>query len=259
MLEKPLELQSDEKIIENPNLPDNDVKLAAISESAGESRLFLNSLGIKTIEIKNNFNLSESVSSHADIRMLHIQNKCLYVYFDEKNLFKNLQFFTVESINYKMSKKYPDDVRLNCAIIGNKIICNKRTIAKEILEFAESNNFIIINTKQGYSRCSICIINENAIITDDDSIYKAAQNFFDDTLLISKGSIGLKGANYGFIGGCTGKIGKNKIAFNGRIESHSDHNKIIDFLNKYNMYAVELTNRKLEDIGGILPLTEAIL
>lgn len=258
MSEKLSELPSDERIIEKPNLPEKDVRLAAISESAGESKIFLNSLGIRTVDIQANPKLSQSVSSHADIRILHLPNKCLCTYPEEINAYKNLQFFTVSCIDYKISADYPNDVRLNCAVIGSKIICNKRTIAREILEFAEKKGFQIISTKQGYSKCSVCILNENAIITDDPSIYRAAQNFFNDTLFISKGSIGLKGADYGFIGGCTGKLGKNKIAFNGRIESHADHNIIIDILDKYKLTAIELTDKKLEDIGGIIPLTEAI-
>lgn len=258
MSEKLSELPSDEKIIEKPNLPENDVRLAAINESAGESKLFLSSLGIRTVDIQANPKLSQSVSAHADTRILHLPNKCLYVYSEEMSTFKNLQFFTVYGVDYKISADYPNDVRLNCAVIGSKIICNKRTIAREILEFAENKGFQIIDTKQGYSRCSVCILNENAIITDDPSIYRATQNFFNDTLFISKGSIVLKGAGYGFIGGCTGKLGKSKIAFNGRIESHADHNNIIDILEKNNLSAIELTDKRLEDIGGIMPLTEAI-
>ncbi len=257
MSEKHSGLPSDERIVEKPNLPENDVKLVAISESAGESKKFLHSLSIRTFDIKANPKLQKSVESHADIRLLHLPNKCIYSFSEELSKFKNLQFFTVRGINHEISADYPNDVRLNCAVIGKKIICNNRTIAKEILEFAEINGFQLINTKQGYSKCSICILNENVIITDDPSIYKSAQNFFDDILFISKGSVGLKSANYGFIGGCTGKLGKYKIAFNGRIESHTDHNNIIDLLDKYNMTAVELTDKRLEDIGGIIPLTES--
>ena len=53
------------------------------------------------------------------------------------------------------------------------------------------------------------------------------------------------------------KINKNVIAFNGRIESHTDHNKIIDFMAKHNMDIIELNNDRLTDIGGIIPLCEA--
>ena len=166
-----------------------------------------------------------------------------------------------KKINYKhiraqLGNKYPKDVLLNCAIIGNKIICNLRTIAAEVLEFAESSGLTVINVNQGYSKCSICVVNENAIITDDESIFAAAGNFFNDTLFVSKGSIVLNGYNYGFIGGCCGKIDRNKIAFNGAIECHNDCNKILDFLKRNSVECIELHNERLCDIGGILPIYE---
>lgn len=258
MLTKPLMLQSDERILLNPNLPQNDVTLAAISETAGESIKKLHSLDISTVGTVPHEKLSVSVNSHSDIRMLHIETNKLFCFKEETDKYRQLANFTVFSINETMGLKYPDDVRLNCAVIGKNIICNTKTISKEILKYADENGFNIINCNQGYSKCSICIIDDNSIITDDPSIYKSAQFFLNDILFISKGSIGLKGADYGFIGGCTGKLGKNKIAINGRIESHNDHNEIIDFLEQHQMECIELTNNKLEDIGGIIPLAERI-
>ena len=49
---------------------------------------------------------------------------------------------------------------------------------------------------------------------------------------------------------------KNILAFNGRIESHTDHNKIYDILDKYNITADELLDEPIEDIGSIIPLSE---
>ncbi len=256
MLTKPLTLQPDERIIVSPNLPENRVTVAAISETAGESIKKLNSLGIRTVIINANNKLNECVESHPDVRFTLLPNKSLFCCKEEYDRFCQLSGFNVCSIPEEMKKNYPHDVRLNCAVIGNKIICNRKTVSTEIIKFAESRSMNIINVNQGYSKCSVCIINENAIITDDLSIYRATQNFFNDVLLISKGSIGLKGADYGFIGGCTGKLDKNKLAFNGRIESHPKHNEIIDILNKYNTEPIELNSEKLVDTGGIIPLVE---
>ena len=164
--------------------------------------------------------------------------------------------FNIKNISDNPGNQYPDDVRLNCAVIGNKIICNTKTIAHEVLEYAYEIGLTVINVNQGYSRCSICVVNENAIITDDISIFTAAQNFLDDVQFISKNSIRLDGYNYGFIGGCCGKIDKDKIAFNGSIESHDDYKLILDFLNRNKVECIELHNDRLTDIGGILPLTE---
>lgn len=244
------------KFVKKPNLPENKVSTVAISHTAGESVKKLNNMGIDTIIIPDNPFLPGPVKSHADLQLLHLEYNTIFC--QNEHLFSGelKEKFFIHTIKEKAGNKYPDDVRLNCAIIGKKIICNEKTISKDILEYAYTNDYIIINVNQGYSRCSVCILNENAIITDDESIYRASQNFLNDAELISKESIVLKGYNYGFIGGCCGKIDKDKIMFNGRIESHKDYKKIIDILQRNNINAEELDSCPLTDIGGILPLIE---
>ncbi len=230
--------------------------VAAISCMALEAINKLKDMNIKTIKIPVHPLLPKPINSHADLQILHLGNNNIFSQNEHLFLGEFEAKFKNRLINEPIGNQYPHDVRLNCAIVGNKIICNKHTIAHEILEFAETNDLTIIDVKQGYSRCSICIVNENAILTDDESIFRAAGKFFNDAQFISKGSISLKGYNYGFIGGCCGKIDKDKIAFNGAIESHKDYKKILDFLNRNAVECVELHNDKLYDIGGILPLCE---
>lgn len=244
------------RFIEKPNLPNSRVVAAAINANAVAAIEKLHCLGIKTIKIPDNPNLPEPVAAHADLQLLHMGNNV--VFSQNEHLFqgsqsKNLCF---RHIGVQLGNEYPKDVPLNCAVIGNKLICNKKTIAGEVLEFAETNGLTVINVNQGYAKCSICVVNQEAIITDDESIFAAAGNFFNDTLFISKGSIVLKGYNYGLIGGCCGKIDKNKMAFNGAIESHKDYKKILDFLARNNIQCIELHSERLNDIGGILPLCE---
>lgn len=246
------------KFIEKANLPQNPVAAAAISCMAGESIKELYRLGINTYIINNNPLLPVPVGSHADLQILHFGKDIIFCQNEHLCIGESEQKFNHIIIKESAGNKYPEDVRLNCAIVSNHIICNEKTISKQILEHAYKNGYRIINVNQGYTKCSICIVNENAIITDDESIFAAAGNFLNDALFISKGSIRLKGYNYGFIGGCCGKISDNKIAFNGEMSSHKDCNKIIDFLNKHNIEIVELKKGLLDDIGGILPLYEYI-
>ncbi len=242
--------------IKNPNLPTGEVSTVAISCEANNAIVTLNSLGIETFIIKNNPLLPKPICNHADLQLLHLcENRILIS--DEHLCAGDLnKEFSIKVADGLTGNEYPKDVRLNCKIIGNNIFLNIKTIAKEIIDFAESVNLNIINVNQGYTGCSICVINESAIITDDESIYRAAQNFLNDVLLISKGSIRLYGYDYGFIGGCCGKISENKLAFNGRIESHTDKYLIIDFLSNHNIETVELTDEPLTDIGGIIPLKQ---
>lgn len=244
------------KYVEKPNLPQSRVGAVAISCTAREAIQYLNNNGIKTIEIPSDNRLPLPVNTHADLQILHVGKNVIFSQSEHLCIGESEQDFEIRKISELPGDLYPHDVRLNCAIIGDKIICNKNTISSDVLNFAESEGFTVISTNQGYSKCSICIVNENAIITDDKSIFTAAQNFLNDVLFISKGSIRLDGYDYGFIGGCCGKIDKNILAFNGAIESHKDYKEITDFLIKHNIECVELKHDRLTDIGGIIPLIE---
>jgi hypothetical protein len=63
-------------------------------------------------------------------------------------------------------------------------------------------NFNIIDVKQGYTKCSVLPVSNNAFITDDISIYNQCVSFGIDVLYVGKGDVSLPGYNYGFIGGC---------------------------------------------------------
>lgn len=246
------------RFIEKPNLPENRVGVVAISSDTTTAINSLENLNIETIRINADSRLPVPVNSHADLQLLHLGKNNFYFQSEHLCIGELKEKINRLLISDVPGNEYPNDVRLNCAIIDNKIICNKRTIAKEILQYAEINGLIVVDVKQGYTKCSVCIVNENAIITDDKSIFSAAQNYFDDVLLVSKNSIRLKGYNYGFIGGCCGKIDKNTIAFNGVLESHADYKLICDFLDKYDIKAIELTRGRLTDIGSIIPIKEII-
>lgn len=244
------------KFIEKPNLPQAKVRLVAISEAAGEALKKLNELGIETKKIPSLSSLPQGISSHADLQFLHLSsNKFITA---NEHLFDRLDVQEKAEIEIigALKSDYPSDVPLNAAIIGNYIICNPNTVSKLVLGFADSAGLTVIPVNQGYSKCSICILNESAIITDDIGIYRSTQKFLNDVTFVEKKSIVLKGYNYGFIGGCSGKLGKNTLAFNGELSSHSDCNKIADALQRNNLKVIELKSGALEDIGSILPILE---
>lgn len=247
----------DERFIALPNLPESRVTGVAIGSEAGEAIEKLRSLGIKTWIIPPDLRLPKPVAAHADIQLLHLGKNDILCHMGFFAAGEWKSEFCVNEIEGAIGKNYPNDVRLNCTFIGDKLICNPKTVAPEVLRFADNAGMTVIPVKQGYARCSVCVVDRNAIITDDSSVFAAAQNFLDDTLFISKGSIRLSGYDYGFIGGCCGKLGKDTVAFNGRVDSHADHNKIYDFMQRRNMRILELTDNPLSDIGGIIPLTES--
>ena len=112
-----------------------------------------------------------------------------------------------------------------------------------------------LDIKQGYCKCSCLVINENALITDDKSIYNIALKNGVDCLLVSKGDVTLPGHNYGFIGGASGKISKTEVLFFGDVTKHRDYKKIADFIEKHGCKIISL-DFPLTDFGGIIPITE---
>ena len=248
-------LPPDDRPLSLPHLPKARVTTVAISETAGESINKLTQLGIRCIRIPVHPQLPDGINSHADLQMFHME---LSDIFADEHLFGALQeqSFHVKQISERLGKEYPADVRFNAFRLGNRLICNPNTISQSILEDARKRHLELIPVKQGYAKCGACCLNNNVIITDDPGISQSAQFFCDDHLFISKGSIRLSGYEYGFIGGCCGMIDRDLIAWNGRIETHSDAEKILAFLKKHQIRSINLNNGPLTDIGGILPLKE---
>ncbi|MCR4615180.1 MAG: hypothetical protein K5756_03435 [Clostridiales bacterium] len=213
----------------------------------------LKNTGIKAITVERSPFISGSLSTHSDMLTAKIGD-CIILDRSQKLLY---EYFKASGRACVYSEKiaesgYPDDVPLNCAVVGNNLICCKSAVSKILLEKAENSGFNIINVNQGYAKCSTCVVDENAVITDDISIHKACGANNIDSLLVSKGSVSLEGHNYGFIGGCSGLIGEGLLAFCGDISTHTDYENIRDFLEAHNVKDISLFEGNLIDIGGII-------
>ena len=147
--------------------------------------------------------------------------------------------------------RYPGCVKLNTAVFGKKAIGNFSCTDKKVTERLITLGHELINVKQGYAKCSLCVVSENAVITSDTGIAKAAAAHGVDVLQISPGSIGLCERYGGFIGGSSFLLDKT-LCFTGDITMHPDGNAINDFCKAHSVEAVSLTKEKLFDIGGVV-------
>ena len=254
------------KLLNIPLLPENKVSGVFISGEYPEiNQALKDKYGITSVIVNQNRNLAPEISSHADCMMVQMNKNSFIIESGNSDHFVNYltkikgelnSDFNVIQSREKIQSPYPGDVCLNVKVMGNSVIGNKKYISSDILEFCNNHNMRIIHTNQGYSACSTIILNDNALITDDESIFTSSGINGIDCILISKGSVKLKGHNYGFIGGTCGMINKNLIAFTGKLSTHTDSDIIINFLDKHNIDFVELTDGPLIDIGGIIPITE---
>lgn len=223
------------------------------SRTSKKSVETLSELGFDIIYVPQNKCFDLPVSAHPDVFITKIKDKwfsdaCLEHLFEQ---FGNIEFCSRE-IGETQIIKYPYDCSFNCVSLGNFLICNKKITNNEILNFAKETNMNILHTNQGYSKCSICKVNENAIITEDTQIHRIAIEHGINSLLIQKGHVVLDGYEYGFFGGCTGLIENNLLAVNGDISKHPNYKEILEFSRQQKVELINLNNEQLYDIGTVL-------
>lgn len=238
-----------------PNLPEENAKIVVMSTNNKELVKRVEELGVKVLLSENLSKLLIFEQYHTDLQFLHYNKDTVFVLKECTSLKENLKkyFPNVIEISKNIEKDYPNNVMLNCVVLNDKLICNIKTIADEVLQMAIKDNLKIINANQGYTKCSTCIVNENAIITSDKSIYKSCRNEMD-VLLIRQGYIELSGTDYGFIGGSSFKYNRNTVVFTGNIELHPDYESIKSFAQNHNVELLSLTENTMIDIGSIIPI-----
>lgn len=238
-----------------PNLPEENAKIVVMSTNNKELVKRVEELGIKVLSSENLSKLLIFEQYHTDLQFLHYNKDTVFVLKECTSLKENLKkyFPNVIEISKNIDKDYPNNVMLNCVVLNDKLICNTKTIADEVLQMAIQDNLKIINVNQGYTKCSTCIVNENAIITSDKSIYKSCRNEMD-VLLIRQGYIELSGTDYGFIGGSSFKYNRNTLVFSGNVKLHPDYESIKSFVENHNVELFSLTENTMIDIGSIIPI-----
>ncbi|SHK13127.1 DUF6873 family GME fold protein [Paramaledivibacter caminithermalis] len=249
-----------ERFIKNPFIPNSKVQTVIVDKRISKCvRNKIRSNGINIIETPYCSSLYKAVSCHPDMLIHHIGGNEIIVapnIYDEiyKKL-KKLNFKVIEG-NTVLKSTYPDNIAYNVCRIGKFAIHNFKYTDKEIIKRLEKKEVELINVKQGYAKCSICIVNEKAIITSDKGIAKVLEKHNIDVLTIKSGYIDLPSLNYGFIGGASGLISNDKILFCGDIRKHPDFKIIQKFLDIYSVEIEIVDNKKLIDVGSIIPITE---
>ena len=240
----------------NPNLPQNKVTTVFADVDNNALKSVFNKIAIKVVSATENKLLDAPISKHADILANYVGKSTFLAEINQVELCNFIEDYEGKSVLIdNIQSPYPNDCLLNFADIGDYIICNKSILTEQIVKYLPKKE--IIDVKQGYSKCSVCICNHNTVITDDISIYNALLQYDNiNSLLVEKGSVRINEYNYGFIGGCCGLIDKNLLLFNGDLSTHTDFDKIQKFLYDNNVKYIDVKNKPLTDIGSIIPIIE---
>lgn len=249
------------RFVSEPNLPVSCSVLIYGKKYAGILEESLNSLHIESILLPDNPDIDRRLSGHADLSVFHAGGERLFLapYLKGSAFASRLECrgALLDFPVVQQGQVYPGDAQFNCCVVGQRLICNPKTAAGNIVDYLTSvDNKSLIPVRQGYSRCAVCIVNSESIITSDRGIAAAARADGQQVLLIQEGHIRLDGYAYGFIGGAAFKISSDKLAFTGSLDAHPDRDAILRFLAERGVEPVYLSREPLFDIGSAIPLFE---
>lgn len=217
---------------------------------------YLKSRGCGIIEIGRTDAVYSAIASHADIYLCKIRDE-LIVAPEQYPLIGKALLQCGAKVSCGASplgSRYPANVKYNAAQLGEYLIHNFSHTDPLILEKAKEAELQTIRVKQGYTKCNLVVVDEKSAITSDVGLASVLGRYGIDILLISQGHVALPGFPYGFLGGATGRVGK-EIIFNGNLSAHLDFEDITSFISERKLQAVWFEDYPLQDIGSIIQLT----
>lgn len=212
-------------------------------------------LGYNIIEIPTSKVVYPEISSHVDIFCCKVKDKLVV----EKSIFENFSTFdNIVSGNKLVEDKYPSDILYNVCIIGDLAVHNFKYTDKSILDLISKYDMVKVNINQGYSKCSIVVIDDNSAIVTDESIAKVLNANGVETLIIDdlkQIKLLKKNNSYssmnGFIGGVMSKL-DDAIFVSGDLNKIDKENKIRNFIESRNLKVVDFPDLDIIDYGGII-------
>lgn len=249
-----------EEFLQIPFIPKHPVSLTLIDSryKAGLEDDF-KKMNIFPIFVDPCTDLYPSISCHPDIQCHPLGGNRVVIAPNVSESLKNQLIqhdFEIIVGNTRLESNYPNNIAYNVARIGEFAFHNKMytdpILKAELL--AQGVKFIHVN--QGYTKCSVSIVDEHSIITSDRGIARAAIEVGLNVMIMKPGFIQLPGLNYGFIGGATGLLSRNSLGLVGNWQSHTDSRDIEIFLEGRGKTPVTLGKFSFLDIGSIIPLKQ---
>lgn len=214
----------------------------------------LKELGYEILKLKENNNLYPEISSHVDIHACKVGEKIVIEPTQYANFQEYENFIKGQEI---VLKKYPLDIKYNVCTIGKKAIHNFQYTDSKLKQLLVDNGYELINTTQGYTNCSIAVIDDNSAIVSDQGLYKILKFHGIEVLLVNNNlDIKLFNSNKysdkkGFIGGCISSLGESIIVF-GDLNKIDEDGRIREFITSKNLNIIEFEGLDVIDYGGII-------
>lgn len=213
-------------------------------------------LGYELQEIKTSANVYPEISAHVDIFACKVDRNIII----EPTQYQNLVLIPdLIKGQEEVQDQYPYDIKYNVCTIGKRAIHNFQYTDLKLKQVLVENNCELINTTQGYTNCSIAVIDDNSAIVSDKGLYKILKSHGVDTLLVEN-NLDIKlldGEKYsnkkGFIGGCISRLDDSIIVF-GELNKIDNNSKIRKFITDKNLKIIEFEGLDIIDYGGLIEI-----
>lgn len=242
-----------------PNLPEGRVRLAVADGriSRGMERNMKES-GIGVVKTGKHSRVYDAISWHPDILLHHVGGRdIVYAPDTGAGLLEELSRWDFNLLQGEtvLTDKYPGDIAYNVARIGGFAFHNFKYTDPVLKKMLEIRQVELVHVNQGYSKCSVSVVDSQSLITSDRGIARAAEKKGLNVLLIAEAdNIFLPGVGQGFIGGSSGLTAKNTWAVTGDFHSLKAACEIGHFLAQRGIKAVSLSPDPVLDMGSIIPL-----
>ncbi|MDL2247722.1 hypothetical protein LJC05_03215 [Bacteroides sp. OttesenSCG-928-J23] len=242
--------------VKTPHLPRSPVRLCAIGAGWDYIANALEQRGIEVFQLPPHPGLPPPVSCHADMLLHHLGEGGVVLAEGMDRAAAAMVFSGFLVTTAPLQAEYPGDIALNCFVLKKYLFCEQENTAESLLNYYQLNGAEVVPIRQGYAKCSVCIVDEESAITADMGLAAAMEQRGIQVLRVCQGHIQLPGYPFGFIGGCAAKLDKNQLAFFGELSTHPDALIIRQFCLERGVAPVSLCAGPLTDIGGAIPLRE---
>lgn len=216
----------------------------------------LSELNIKAFPSFESKILKGAVATHPDMSLFKYDEETLiasresFDYYNE--IFKGTKINIINA-NEDPLEKYPSDVKFNALRAGEHLICKRDVCAKSIIKRFDEGK--IINSSQGYVKCSVIDIGGECFVADDKYLYEIIKSLGKKCILLDKGFVKIKDYDYGFIGGASG-YARDKIFLTGKIINEANRIRLEEFAREINKELIYLTEYDIFDIGTLMIMEE---
>lgn len=200
--------------------------------------------------------LKGAVKTHPDMSLFKYDEETLiasresFDYYNE--IFKGTKINIINA-DEDPHEKYPSDVKFNALRAGEHLICKKDVCAEAIVSCFDEGK--IINSSQGYVKCSVIDIGSEYFASDDKYLYEIIKSLGQKCILLDKGFVKIKDYDYGFIGGASG-YARDKIFLTGKIINEANRIRLEEFSREINKELIYLTEYDIFDIGTLMIMEE---